>query len=150
MRSVVDWYDRNRRSIWLCIVLNLLLLLIYLLLMRPVFDSNDDMNIAFFVNMARPIQDPYLLFENVLLGHICSFLYRVTNMLPWYGLLQYFGLFCAFTGMTWVIQQLFSTGSAAVLSSPAEKHICNCEHPHQGKGAGRRPAHPFLVVTSGG
>ncbi len=116
MRSVVDWYDRNRRSIWLCIVLNLLLLLIYLLLMRPVFDSNDDMNIAFFVNMARPIQDPYLLFENVLLGHICSFLYRVTNMLPWYGLLQYFGLFCAFTGMTWVIQQLFSTGSAAVLS----------------------------------
>lgn len=116
MRSVADWYDRNRKSIWLCIVLNLLLLLIYLLLMRPVFDSNDDMNIAFFVNRARPVQDPYLLFENVLLGHVCGFLYRVTNMLPWYGLLQYFGLFSAFTAMTWVIQQLFSTAGASALS----------------------------------
>ena len=66
MRSVADWYDRNRKSIWLCIVLNLLLLLIYLLLMRPVFDSNDDMNIAFFVNRARPVQDPYLLLTRMM------------------------------------------------------------------------------------
>ncbi len=112
-----DRFDRLRKNLFVCTGVNLLFLLLILLIMQPVFDSNDDMNIAFFVNLARPIQDPYLLFENTILGWVCAALYRVTNMVPWYGILQYLGMFCAFTGVTWGIQQLFKKWSALALNA---------------------------------
>ena len=108
-------FDRYRKSVFICMLFNLIFLAVILLIMRPVFDSNDDINIAFFINRARPIQDPHLLFVNVIIGWVCSALYRLTNMLPWYGLLQYFGLFCAFSGVTWAIQKLFEKWSALFL-----------------------------------
>ena len=109
-------FERLRGNLFACMIFNLLFLAVVLLIMRPVFDSNDDINIAFFVNLARPVQDPHLLFVNTIVGWVCAGLYRITNMIPWYGVLQYFGLYCAFTGMTWAIQKLFTKWSAAVLS----------------------------------
>lgn len=116
MERVREWVDRNRGKLWFCLALNLVMLLFYLAVMRPEFDSNDDLNIALFVNRGRPVQDAHWLFSNWILGAVCAFLYRITNMIPWYGLMQYFGLFCAFTAVTWVIQRLFRSGAALVLS----------------------------------
>ena len=109
MERIKTWADSNREKLWFCIALNLIMLLFCLALMRPEFDSNDDMNIALFVNFGRPIQDAHWLFSNWIL-------YRITNMIPWYGLMQYFGLFCAFTGVTWVIQKVFRSGAAILLT----------------------------------
>ena len=116
MERIKTWADSNREKLWFCIALNLIMLLFCLALMRPEFDSNDDMNIALFVNFGRPIQDAHWLFSNWILGAVCAFLYRITNMIPWYGLMQYFGLFCAFTGVTWVIQKVFRSGAAILLT----------------------------------
>lgn len=116
MKTVAQWLERNRGKVWFAVCVNLLMLVLCLLLMRPVFDSNDDFNIAMFVNRARPIQDPHWLYANWILGSICAFAYRITNMLPWYGLMQYAGLFVAFTAAFWVIQKVFQTGAALVLS----------------------------------
>ena len=109
-------FDLLRGNLFVCLLINLLFLAAVLLIMRPVFDSNDDINIAFFINLARPVQDPHLLFINTIVGWVGAALYRMTNMVPWYAVLQYFGLVCAFTGMTWAIQKLFSRWSALTLS----------------------------------
>ena len=116
MERIKSWADRNRGKLWFCIALNLIMLLFYLAVMRPEFDSNDDLNIALFVNLGRPVQDAHWLFSNWILGSLCAFLYRITNMIPWYGLMQYFGLFCSFTAVTWVIQRTFRSGAAILLS----------------------------------
>ena len=50
MERIKTWADSNREKLWFCIALNLIVLLFCLALMRPEFDSNDDMNIALFVN----------------------------------------------------------------------------------------------------
>ncbi len=116
MSAIAEWTERNRRKVWFALLVNLIMLGIYLLLMRPVFDSNDDFNIAMFVNRARPIQDAHWLYSNWILGTICAFAYRITNMVPWYGLMQYAGLFAAFSAAFWVIQRIFRSGAAIVLS----------------------------------
>ncbi|HCI74199.1 MAG TPA: hypothetical protein DHV42_06645 [Lachnospiraceae bacterium] len=116
MKTIAAWVGRNREKVWFAACVNLLMLAFCLIVMRPEFDSNDDFNIAMFVNRARPIQDPYWLYCNWILGNVCAFAYRITNMVPWYGLMQYFGLFAAFTGAFWVIQKIFRGGAALVLS----------------------------------
>ena len=116
MMRIREWTDRNRKKFWFCLLLNVLLLFVYLLIMRPAFDSNDDLNIALFVNLGRPVQDAHWLFPSWILGEICAFLYRITNMVPWYGLMQYAGMLCAFTAATWVIQRTFKSGAAILLS----------------------------------
>ncbi len=116
MERIRAWADRNRGKLWFCLALNILMLLVYLALMRPEFDSNDDLNIALFVNLGRPVQDAHWLFSNWILGSVCAFLYRITNMIPWYGLMQYAGLLAAFTAVTWVIQRMFRSGAAILLS----------------------------------
>ena len=110
------WFDKYRKHALVCILFNIIFLALILLIMRPVFDTNDDISIAIFVNRARPIQDPHLLFVNTLVGWVCAALYQMTNMVPWYSVLQYFGLCCAFSAITWVIQNLFSRWSAVTLN----------------------------------
>ena len=46
MERIKTWADSNREKLWFCIALNLIMLLFCLALMRPEFDSNDDMNIS--------------------------------------------------------------------------------------------------------
>lgn len=116
MRGLESIIIRNRKKLWFCVLATLVLFLLYLLLMRPVFDTNDDLNVALFVNRGRLIQDTHWLFPNWILGCICAALYRLTNMIPWYGLMQYFGLFCAFAGILWGLQQIFRGGAAFFLS----------------------------------
>lgn len=116
MRAVWEWICRNRKSVWFAVCVNLLMLAFCLIVMRPEFDSNDDFNIAMFVNRARPIQDPHWLYSNWILGTVCAFAYRITNMIPWYGLMQYAGMFAAFTAAFWVIQRTFRSGAALFLS----------------------------------
>ena len=116
MIALEHFLSSKRRTVWFSLLASLLLILFYLLIMRPVFDTNDDLNVALFVNRGRPVQDAHWLFPNWILGCLCSALYRVTNMVPWYGLMQYIGLFLAFAGLFWGIQQLFRSGAAFLLA----------------------------------
>ena len=116
MSALEEFLSRKRSTLWFCILASALLFLFYFVVMRPVFDTNDDLNVALFVNRGRPIQDAHWLFPNWILGCICSALYRLTNMVPWYGLMQYLGLFLAFAGLFWGLQQLFRSGAAFFLA----------------------------------
>ena len=74
-------FDLLRGNLFVCLLINLLFLAAVLLIMRPVFDSNDDINIAFFINLARPVQDPHLLFINTIVGWVGAALYRCCSTL---------------------------------------------------------------------
>ena len=110
------FYERFYRKWWFALLLNLAVMAVLLLVCRPKFETNDDMGIAFFINRARPIQDTYLLFENRILGIVMAKLYSITNMLPWYGLLQIAGLLTGFTAMTYVFLNHFEGWSGLLLS----------------------------------
>ena len=116
MFNLLDKVVVFRKKLWFCMLCTLLLFLLYFLLMRPVFETNDDFNIALFVNLGRPVQDAHWLFPNWLLGSVCAFLYRLTNMLPWYGLMQYFGLYCSFVAIMWGIQRRFRPNASLILT----------------------------------
>ena len=116
MRTFAQWMENNRKKVWFSLGLNIIAAVVYILIMRPEFDSNDDMNLAFFINRARPVQDPHLLFVNYLIGVILAFLYRVTVMIPWYGVMQYAVLLAGFTAAVWVIEQCFGSWESLVLS----------------------------------
>ncbi len=116
MKTLENVLNSKRKKLWFSLLVTLLFFLLYLLLMRPVFDTNDDFNVALFVNRGRLIQDAHWLFPNWILGCICSALYKITNMVPWYGLMQYAGLFFAFAAIFWGIHQLFRSGGAFFLS----------------------------------
>ena len=116
MRTFAQWMENNRKKVWFSLGLNIIAAVVYILIMRPEFDSNDDMNLAFFINRARPVQDPHLLFVNYLIGVILAFLYRVTVMIPWYGVMQYAVLLAGFTAAVWVIEQCFGSLESLVLS----------------------------------
>lgn len=116
MNAIGQFLGRNRKKLWFSVLVTMILFLFYLLIMRPVFETNDDLNVALFVNRGRPVQDAHWLFPNWILGTVCAALYRLTNMVPWYGLMQYAGLFAAFAGIFWGIHQLLRTGAAFFLS----------------------------------
>lgn len=91
------------RKISPAVTANLLVLLAMLLIMRPSFETNDDIVFAELGSGLRGVKDAHLVFQNYGLGVIYRFLYSVTGRLPWYTIFQYAVLFVAFTAVTYVL-----------------------------------------------
>ena len=71
--------------------------------MRPSFETNDDIVFAELGSGLRGVKDAHLVFQNYGLGMIYRLLYGVTGRLPWYTIVQYMILFAAFTVVTYVL-----------------------------------------------
>lgn len=97
-----DIHSFNRRKLWYAILENAGLLLLLLLIFTPAYETNDDMGMALLVNGAKGVYDPHLVFSHYFLGVVLSVLYRLTDRIPWYPLLQYLTLFASFTAVTYV------------------------------------------------
>ena len=82
---------------------NLLVLFVMVLVMRPSFETNDDIVFAELGSGLRGVKDAHLVFQNYGLGVIYRFLYAVTGRLPWYTIFQYVILLVAFTAVTYVL-----------------------------------------------
>lgn len=82
---------------------NLLALFAMVLVMRPSFETNDDIVFAELGSGLRGVKDAHLVFQNYGLGVIYRFLYAVTGRLPWYTIFQYVILLVAFTAVTYVL-----------------------------------------------
>ena len=94
--------EKHREKLWFSVLVNILLLLILLLVFRPVYETNDDMGMANMVNGAKGVYDPHLVFSHYLLGLFLSCLYRMTDRITWYPVIQYCVLFASFTAVTYV------------------------------------------------
>lgn len=84
-------------------VINFAVLILLIKIMRPTFETNDDLAIMEFVSGAITKTDAHLVYQNYILGNIYILLYTLTKSIPWYGLLQYVFLLIAFSALTYVI-----------------------------------------------
>ena len=85
--------------------INAVFLIFLVVIMRPVFETNDDLTIVEMVSGAWNIQDAHVVYQNYLLGKLYVLLYSLTKCVPWYGLIQYFFLWLAFSAIVYVIMK---------------------------------------------
>lgn len=94
--------DRKRKSPWFALGVNLMAMLAMTLVMRPSFETNDDIVFAEFGSGLRGVKTPRLVFQNYILGLVYRILYQITGRLPWYTIVQYAVLVAAFSAVTYV------------------------------------------------
>ena len=94
--------DRKRKSPWFVLGVNLMAMLAITLIMRPSFETNDDIVFAEFGSGLRGVKTPRLVFQNYILGLVYRILYQITGRLPWYTIVQYAVLVAAFSAVTYV------------------------------------------------
>ena len=111
-----SFFEKYRCSLPFALGLTLLVLAVLAAATIPCFDSNDDRAIQTLVNGARYSSDPHLVFQNYLLGCLLLALYSLPLRLPWYTLLQYAALVCAFTGLVWTIENRMRSRLGTVVS----------------------------------
>ena len=97
------YLKQKYRKISVTLISNLLILGAMAAVMRPSFETNDDIVFAELGSGLRGVKDAHLVFQNYGLGMIYRFLYGVTGRLPWYTIVQYMILFVAFTVVTYVL-----------------------------------------------
>ena len=97
------YLKQKYRKISVTLISNLLILGAMAAVMRPSFETNDDIVFAELGSGLRGVKDAHLVFQNYGLGMIYRFLYGVTGRLPWYTIVQYMILFVSFTVVTYVL-----------------------------------------------
>ena len=97
------YLKQKYRKISVTLISNLLILGAMAAVMRPSFETNDDIVFAELGSGLRGVKDAHLVFQNYGLGMIYRLLYGVTGRLPWYTIVQYMILFAAFTVVTYVL-----------------------------------------------
>ncbi len=113
MKEIRTWLDRNAGKVWFSCLFNLAVLAGMLLLLRPAFETNDDISIAMIVNGAWGVHDPHVICQNYLLGLVYSLFYRIGHgSIPWYTILQFAAIFAAMTTVTWIWFQKLSRQQA--------------------------------------
>lgn len=107
---------KRRESLGFALCVNLLAMAVMVLLMRPSFETNDDIVFAEFGSGLRGVKDAHLVFQNYILGLLYRFLYQVTGRLPWYTIVQYAVLLAAFSAVTYVLMNRLEGYSGLYLS----------------------------------
>lgn len=97
------YLKQKYRKISVALISNFLILGAMAAVMRPSFETNDDIVFAELGSGLRGVKDAHLVFQNYGLGMIYRLLYGVTGRLPWYTIVQYMILFVAFTVVTYVL-----------------------------------------------
>ena len=96
--------------------INAAVILFLIAVMRPVFETNDDLTIMEMVSGAWNIQDAHVVYQNYLLGKVYVLLYSLTKCVPWYGLIQYFFLWLSFSAIVYVIMKQLPKSLGITLS----------------------------------
>ena len=96
-------FKNRREKTAAAIGLNVLAMAVLVLIMRPSFETNDDIVFAEFGSGLRGVKTPHLIFQNCFLGIIYRILYEITGRLPWYTIVQYAVLLAAFSAVTYVL-----------------------------------------------
>ena len=113
MKNVRNWLDGKAGKVWFSCLLNLAVLAGMLLLLRPAFETNDDISISMIVNGAWGLHDPHVICQNYLLGLVYCLFYQLGHgLIPWYAILQFAAIFSALTTVTWIWFQKLSRAQA--------------------------------------
>ena len=102
-----EWIQKRQGKIWFALVINIIVLVSLLIIYRPAYETNDDVAISTMVNGIKGVHDTHLVFIHRIIGYVLAFLYTIKADIAWHALLQYFLLFLAFTGVTYVFLNKF-------------------------------------------
>ncbi len=94
-------------------VLTSLMLITFLLVFHPEFESNDDNAIAAISAGMRGNYNSHLVFVNILLGKIIKIFMNFLPAVKWYVVFQYFFLCLGFAVIFYSVLKLFQSNSAA-------------------------------------
>ena len=72
-----------RKDFSFALVCNAVFLMVALLVMRPIFETNDDLTIMEMVSGAWNLQNAHIVYQNYLLGKLYVCLYLLTKHIPW-------------------------------------------------------------------
>lgn len=117
MKKLEQWLDRQTRTIWFACFLNLLVLAVLLLILRPAYETNDDISISMIANGAWGVRDMHVICQNYLLGILYTAFYRIGHgMIPWYALIQYTFVFAALSTVTVVLFRRIERNGAFLIN----------------------------------
>ena len=102
-QKLLVFIQTPKRRLIASLILNTIFLLLILLVMVPVFESNDDTAIMDLVNGARGFMDYHLVFINCIMGFFIKLLYQLLPYYPWYGIVEYGAAWIGFIALTYVI-----------------------------------------------
>lgn len=97
------WAKIQRKDLIFILIWNAICLVAGILIMRPIFETNDDLTIVEMVSGGLWGKDAHVVYQNCLLGKLYVLLYSITKKVPWYGLVQYFFLWLAFSVIVYII-----------------------------------------------
>lgn len=104
MKNLKQWLHRQTSTVWFACVFNLTVLVLMLLILRPGYETNDDISISMIANGAWGVRNMHVICQNYLLGKLYNLFYTVGHgMIPWYAILQYAFVFSALTTVTCVL-----------------------------------------------
>ena len=104
MKNLKQWLHRQTSTVWFACVFNLTVLVLMLLILRPGYETNDDISISMIANGAWGVRDMHVICQNYLLGKLYNLFYTVGHgVIPWYAVLQYTFVFSALTTVTCVL-----------------------------------------------
>lgn len=93
-----------RKPLCFSLLVNATILCISILLVPPVFRSNDDWAIANIISgiRGRDMATPYIYFSNIMLSTICYWLYQICFSINWYAVIEEIVIFTSLTVLTYV------------------------------------------------
>ena len=77
MKNLKQWLHRQTSTVWFACVFNLTVLVLMLLILRPGYETNDDISISMIANGAWGVRDMHVICQNYLLGKLYNLFYTV-------------------------------------------------------------------------
>ena len=104
------------KNLLAALLVNLAVMVFFAVFVYPVFETNDDSTIRFFVDETKVITDTHLIYQNVILGYIYRLLYTLTRRFPWYSIFMWAVIFASLTAVGYVLFARMKKWTALVFS----------------------------------
>ena len=118
MKKFKEWLDRQTGTVWFACLLNIVILAVMLLFLKPGYETNDDISVSMIANGSWGTGNAHVICQNYLMGLLYTVFYRIGHgVIPWYPILQYAFLLAAFSTVTYVIFQKLKSEQAMLMSS---------------------------------
>ena len=115
MKSMVN-KSTAKKHLLSALIINAVFMAAVLLTLRPYYETMDDFILQQFIDGQLGMKSAHLLYVNIVLSEVLKLLYNILPMVPWYALMQYAIIFCALTGVTWVLLERMKNAPAILLS----------------------------------
>lgn len=69
MKKLEQWLDRQTGTVWFACFFNVAVLAVMLLLLRPAFETNDDISVSMVANGSWGTGNAHIICQNYLLGY---------------------------------------------------------------------------------